>query len=171
MTPANALAQVFGKGGPMAELSPMARRRRLEDYERALWTLPEVAETSDKVIELSTDHHYCAGVYCREYFLPAGFTVTGRVHKYPCFNIVLYGDILIAMGELDEAVRCKGGTFFVSDAGEKKALFAYEDSVFLTFHATEETDPEKMWAEFTFGTVDEYLDYTRALAGPQEDDE
>lgn len=171
MDPGELQALLESFDGEVVEHDPVERRKLIERFEDAFAQMPGIAENSDRVIEEATAHHHCAGVYCREYKVKKGYAVTGRVHKYPCINIVLYGDVMCAMGEWPEPRRLTGGTMFISGAGEKKALFAYEDTVFLTFHATDETDPEKLWDKFTFPTVEKFESYKRDLLEHKEDGE
>ena len=101
-----------------------------------------------------TKHHFCNGAYVREFFLPKGFTVTGKIHRYPCINILLSGKIRIAQSD-EIATVMEAPMIYQSQAGEKKALFALEDTIFLNVHALPqemleagETDLEKMEAHF-----------------------
>ena len=129
----------------------LARRMREEDKEGL----------TEELLE-RTKHHFCEGVYAREFFLPKEAACVGRVHKKGCFNVLLRGHLRVAMGE-GETQDMKAPQFFVSGPGESKALYAYEDSVFITFHATEETDPDKMMDLFTVEDNQAYLAYRREL--------
>lgn len=150
-------------------LAAVHRRRKIEEFEQAFAQQPGVAENSSKLIQDSTFHHQCAGVYCREFRLAKGHAVTGRVHRYPCINILFKGDVTCSMGEWPEPRRLVAPYMFISGAGEKKALYAHEDSVFLTFHATEDTNYEEMWDKFTFPSVIAFERYKRELLEHQEE--
>ena len=143
------------------QLTVMQRRRRIEDLEAKMLDM----DGGEKTAELrdGTKHHFCEGVYAREFFLPKGHTCTGRVHKTACFNVLLSGKITLAMGALEEPQVISAPQFFVSEAGEKKALYAHEDTVFITFHATELTDGDKMMDLFTVPTVKAFENYKREL--------
>lgn len=101
-----------------------------------------------------TFHHHCEGVYVREYRIPKGHVVTGKIHRYACINILLKGKIQVSQS--DGVTIVEQGAIYISQPGEKKALYAIEDSIMLTTHATHETDQEKLIAEFTV-TSDEFL--------------
>jgi len=137
------------------------RRRRIEDLEQKMLGLDSGAMTQELLNQ--TKHHFCEGVYAREFFLPKDHACTGRVHKTACFNILLEGKITLAMGSTEEPQTIEAPQFFVSEAGEKKALYAHEDSVFITFHATEVTDEDKMMDLFTVPTVKAFERYRREL--------
>ena len=119
--------------------------------------------------ECFTKHHFCNGAYVREFFLPKGFLVTGKIHRYHCINILLSGKISIAQGDGLETVM-EAPMIYQSQAGEKKALFALEDTVFLNVHAlpqdmleASETDLEEMEAHFIVPSF-EALDIERREA-------
>lgn len=84
--------------------------------------------------ECFTKHHFCNGAYVREFFLPKGFLVTGKIHRFPCINVLLAGKIRIAQSDGLETVM-EAPAIYQSQAGEKKALFALEDTIFLNVHA------------------------------------
>lgn len=122
--------------------------------------------------ELLTKHHFCNGSYVREFFLPKGFTVTGKIHRYSCINILLVGRIRIAQSD-GLGREMEAPHIYVSQAGEKKALFALEDSVFLNVHALPaklkdctEADMDKLEDHFIVPSF-EQLDHERrdALEG------
>lgn len=127
-------------------------------------------EASQKEIDESTFHHHCEGVYAREYRLPAGHMVIGRVHKQACFNVMLEGRMVITSSELPPK-EVAAPQFFISQPGEQKALYAHEDVVFITFHATEETDPDKLLEDLSVPTVKAFESYKRALLTHQENDQ
>ncbi len=150
-----------------AELDVAGRRAGIHALMESM--AEKFADTSEQEIKECTTHHFCSGVYAREYFLPAGHVVVGRVHKTPCFNIMLKGHMTIAMSDRDPQ-DMRAPQFFVSGEGEQKALYAHEDTTFITFHATEETDPDKMVEMFTVPTVTAFEKYKRELLTYQEND-
>lgn len=141
------------------EVAVINRRRSIEVLEQAI---NQQADNCTQELLDNTKHHFCEGVYAREFFLPKDHACTGRVHKTACFNVLLSGKITITSGEM-APTEMEAPAFFVSAAGEKKALYAHEDTVFITFHATEETDPAKMLDLFTVPTVKAFESYKREL--------
>lgn len=121
------------------------------EHTRRLWALEEAAVREGKDVDWSdwTHHHSCNGVYLREFRLPAGHAVTGQVHRYACINIVAKGRVKVIQSDGERVLEA--GDIYISGAGEKKALLNLgdEEVVFLTTHATEETDTDKLWEEFT----------------------
>ncbi len=104
-------------------------------------------------IELEVKHHFAPGIYARELFIPAGVLLTGKIHKTEHLNILLKGRIEISnMGESREMVA---PLIFVSPPGTKRAGYAHEDSVWITIHATEETDVKKLEHDLVTNSFDE----------------
>ena len=86
-------------------------------------------------------HHFGAGVYIREIFIPAGTIVVGHRHKGPGMNILMMGTLRVIDGS-GMARTIQAPAVFVAPPGSK-VLFALEDSVFQNVHPTDETDLEK----------------------------
>lgn len=107
-------------------------------------------------IELPLKHEFAPGVYARSMFIPKGTILAGKIHKYAHFNVVLKGDIEILTEH--GVKRIKAPAMFVSPAGIKRAGYAYEDTVWVTIHATDETDPDKIEAAVT---VDDYAELNK----------
>lgn len=111
-------------------------------------------------VELGVTHHFSKGVYARELFIPKGTVLTGKMHKHNHLNIMVYGDIEIASGEGSK--RMTGHCIFESRAGTKRAGFAHEDTLWVTIHATKETDLAKIEAN---EIADDPLEYLEELRG------
>jgi quercetin dioxygenase-like cupin family protein len=106
-------------------------------------TLPEKT-SHEKLIELQNlmlehrcdmpecEHIFTPGVYTRRFEMPAGMVVIGRTHKHEHLIIILSGHAEIVSG--DDRYQVKGGDSFVSPAGTKRAVLAFNDTVFLTVH-------------------------------------
>jgi hypothetical protein len=105
---------------------------RLEDV---MLRLPQV--------ELETIHHFAPGVYCRELRIPAGVCLTGAVHKTEHLNICLSGSLKVVSATMPDKM-VQGGDIFTSPPGTKRAAVVLQDTVWLTIHATEETDIDKL---------------------------
>jgi hypothetical protein len=144
------------------------RRHKIDALAKCMVATVDMEE-SQKEIDESTFHHHCEGVYAREYRLPAGHVVIGRVHKYACFNVMLEGSMTIAMSSC-EPQHMEAPQFFVSQPGEQKALYAHTDVKFITFHATEETDPDKLLEYFSVPTIKEFEQFKQEQITHQEID-
>ena len=85
-------------------------------------------------------HHFGHRTYVRELFIPAGATLTGKIHRYSCINIVSLGEITVATE--DGQKRFKAPSVVISKPGTKRAGFAHVDTIWITIHHSDQTDPE-----------------------------
>lgn len=107
---------------PSGQLEMRSRIQKFED---------ELAKHQQ--LELKLQQHFCAGVYMRELHIPAGTLLTGKIHKYPCLNIVPVGDIEVVT---EAGVRrIQGPVVFKSPAGVKRAARVFSDTIWITVHA------------------------------------
>lgn len=88
-------------------------------------------------------HSFAPGVYVREIFIPKGTMLTGKIHRHSHPNILLKGEVIVAT-EFGGREHLKAPLSMISKAGTKRAVFALEDTVWITIHATHETDLEKI---------------------------
>jgi hypothetical protein len=111
-------------------------------------------------VSLDVEHIFSRGVYARRMLIPKDTVLTGKMHKYNHLNIMLYGDIEIATDEGTK--RIDKPCIFESKAGTKRAGFAHEETVWITIHATEETDIEKIEANEIAENPLQYLEELRS---------
>ena len=93
-------------------------------------------EALDEVFPLT--HHFAPGVYAREILLPEGHVIIGKIHKHAHLNFLMTGKVSVSTeeGSKDMIAPC----IFTSYAGTKRAVYAHEDSVWVTIHVTDKTD-------------------------------
>jgi hypothetical protein len=131
-----------------------AAQHKVLRLEREIGKLPQC--------ELPIRHHFIksplpvTGGYAREMTIPQGVALVGRVHKHPCINIVSKGDISVTTD--DGVKRIQAPYTFVSAAGTKRAGYAHEETVWTTFHLTDETDTDKIEDALGTFTYEEYLE-------------
>jgi hypothetical protein len=106
--------------------------------------LEEVLLLTYPQLEPEVTHRFAPGVYLREIFMPAGSFIIGHQHNTEHFNIVLFGEAEVLMGNESKLV---GPGTFVSKAGVRKVLFVRQDMRWITVHPTIETDIHKLEAE------------------------
>ncbi len=87
-------------------------------------------------------HYFAPGLYAREMFIPAGRLIVGKIHKHAHLNHISFGDICVSTYE--GIVRLQGPLTMVSSVGVKRVVCAVTDTLWTTFHVTEETDLEKI---------------------------
>ena len=94
---------------------------------------------------LRTQHYFADSMYARELFQPAGVVVVGKVHKKEHFLIITKGRLRIVM---DDVMREHvAPAVIVSKVGTKRALYAMEDSAYLTVHRSKKRNLDKLEAE------------------------
>jgi hypothetical protein len=111
-------------------------RTKIENLETRMLELPQV--------ECPIRERFAPGLYAREIVIPKGTLLTGKIHREDDISVMVSGDIsVLTQGGMK---RLQGYQFFVSQAGIKKLGYAWEDTVWITFHAnpTDETDWEKL---------------------------
>lgn len=113
-------------------MGEVVTRSQILALEREIAHLPPVA--------LEVVHHFAAGLYARELRIPKGTVLTGKIHRLENFNVVSKGDISVLTQE--GIRRVCAGTHMVSPPGTKRVGYAHEDTVWTTFHVTDEKDVE-----------------------------
>lgn len=108
-------------------------------------------------IDIQTIHHFAPGVYMREVVIPAGATVTGKIHKTEHLNIVSQGDITVWTE--DGMKRVQAGTVIKSKPGMKRVGYAHSETRWITVHPTTETDLEKLEDMLIAKTFEEALQH------------
>jgi len=88
--------------------------------------------------EMTTEHYFSEGMYCRKVFRPAGTLIVGKVHKQPHFFLCAAGEI-IAWTETGMRLL-RAGDVVESKPGTKRVTLALTDAVGITIHKTEKTD-------------------------------
>ena len=129
--PANYTKEQFQEGIMKVE-------RMMVESERVLQ-----GEGLEKVNPLK--HSFADGCYIREVFNPKNFFLVTKIHKVSHPYFLLKGEMTI-MSE-DGEKRIKAPHHGVTLAGTKRIIYTHEDCVFVTVHATNETDIEKIEEE------------------------
>jgi len=95
--------------------------------------------------ELTTEHYFSSGMYCRKVFRPAGTLIVGKVHKKDHFFLCAAGEI-IAWTETGMRLL-RAGDVVESKPGTKRVTLALTDAVGITVHQTDKTDLDDIEAE------------------------
>ena len=112
-------------------------RSMIFDVEKQVSEMPEV--------DTPTFHHFAKGSYAREFHLPAGAVVVGKIHKHEHPVVLSAGTVTVA-DEFGHETFSAPRTW-ISKAGVKRLVYAHEDAVFTTFHVTDSTDLEEIEKE------------------------
>jgi len=90
-------------------------------------------------------HHFGAGIYIREGFIPAGTYIMGHAHKKQTMNVLLKGKMAVFVN--GQAKVIEGPYIFISEPGRKFG-YSIEDCIFQNIHATDKTDLSEIEDEF-----------------------
>ena len=152
-----------------------AEKRQLElskeDFRRGIMQVQENIEnhpnglTGEAIEKLNPlKHSFAEGCYIREIFNPKGELLVTKIHKVSHPFFLLKGDMTILME--DGIKRIRAPHYGITPAGTKRIIYCHEDCVFVTVHATKETDIEKIeeeviakyFDEFEQATIDKFME-------------
>ena len=116
----------------------MAFRRLIEIVESQMRTLDDATGPHPFLL----DHEFADGIYKRTIHVPAGTLVVGMIHRYAHFCCITKGKVSVLTE--DGAFVREAPFMFKSPAGAKRLVYHHSDTDWTTFHATRETDVEKI---------------------------
>lgn len=130
--------------------SPEEMINKMLEVESVIGCMPG-AKFGDDATPLK--HTFADGLYIREMRAPKGMLNTSKLHKTTHPYFILTGDVSV----LTESgmVRIKAPYTGITKAGTKRVVYFHEDTVWITVHATKETDLEKIEEELIAKTYDE----------------
>lgn len=118
-------------------LAAAPTREQIERLEAEMRELPQ--------LEIPAEHLFGKGFYVRSIVIPAGATLTGKVHAKEHIFMVIKGDITLATEEGRKRVQAP--YMAVCRAGLKRVGHAHTETVCANVHITDETDLLKLEAE------------------------
>ena len=98
-------------------------------------------------------HYFAPGCYAREMLIPKDCLIIGKIHKHSHLNTIAYGNVAVAT--FDGVKQYVGHNTFTSEPGIKRVVLALEDTLWTTYHPTEETDLEKIEDEVIAKSYDD----------------
>lgn len=121
--------------------------KQLETRDKILDFRDLLAEHKD-VFHGDTDncplkHSFAPGVYVREIFIPKGTVVVGKIHKHAHPNFLMKGKVIV-ITESGGKETLEAPLSMISEAGTKRVVLALEDTVWITIHATQEVELDKI---------------------------
>lgn len=128
------------------QLVEAARLETVERLEAHMLTLPQV--------EIPVIERFVNGMYTREIVIPAGTLLTGRVWKHDYVDIMLEGDILVAIPS--GTTRLTGSNVCDGQAGRKRAGYAFRDTRWITVQRADQLEGQEPIEYLTFFSVAEY---------------
>lgn len=115
--------------------------RELDDMDLALAKLPQA--------DFKVRHVFTPGLCVRELMIPAGTLVTSRIHLFEHPFIISLGIVSVWSDECRWEIMAAPHTGVTLPA-TRRAVYAHEDTIWSTLHATNETDPDKILAAGTY---------------------
>lgn len=96
-------------------------------------------------VDCPVAHHFGPGIYIREVTLPGGIFAIGHAQKKDHLNIMITGKVAVVEG--DQVKLLEAPLIFTGTPG-RKVGYVLETCVWQNVYATDETDVEKLEAEF-----------------------
>lgn len=110
----------------------------IDEFEAAIIDGPRV--------DCPVTNRFTPGMYIREIFMPAGSFVTSMEHKTEHPFVISKGKVMVT-SENEGQVIYEAPHLGITAPGTRRALYIIEDTVWTTFHVTDETDVEKIGLE------------------------
>lgn len=103
--------------------------------------------------EPEAKHYFADGLYGRELFRPKGSLIIGKMHAKRGLYVLAEGELTVWNGAGPQ--RIKSPCVLVTQRYTKRMSYAHTDATVIVFHATDETDLEKIEAELIIPDVPE----------------
>ena len=132
----------------------LAHRDKMAELEAAMIEFGTPAELEEK-------HYFAHGTYTRELFIPKGTTLTGKIHRHSCINIISQGKIRVITDEGEYDIEAPHT--MVSGEGVKKAGYALEDTVWINVHPWDGVSDLNQLEQQVIAPSYESLDYEEKL--------
>ena len=81
--------------------------------------------------------------------MPKGSIATSRIHKTEHQFAVLQGQVSVWTPQ-DGVIHYRAPYNGVTKVGTRRLLYMHEDTIWITFHVTDSTDPQKIMDEITY---------------------
>jgi len=92
--------------------------------------------------DFPVEHIFAPGLYARQMTIPAGGLIIGKIHRHAHVNTISKGRVFVVT-EFGKDELCAPVTF-VSQPGTKRIVVAQEETIWTTYHPTDETELEKI---------------------------
>jgi hypothetical protein len=135
--------------------TPEGRRDMIMKLEEAIKAVPGSKQYGGVDHPMfKTEHSFGDNCCTRTIYMPAGTFLTSKIHKHNHPAFIQKGKVT-TMTEEGGLQTLEGPVLFIAPAGCKRALYMHTDTVWTTFHVTDETDPEKIVSEATANNYEE----------------
>lgn len=107
-------------------------------------------------VDCPLKHIFTPGLYTRQIFIPKDTLITSREHITEHPFVVISGDISV-FSDNEQSQRYVAPHVGVTLPGTRRVLFAHEDTIWITFHATDLTKPDEIVEAVTAPYCNKYL--------------
>ena len=114
------------------------RRATILNLHHELEKMPDHLTADDFPLK----HYFAPGVYVREMLLEKDRVVVGKIHRHDHIAMLIKGRAVVVSEQ--GRIEIEAPHIWNSKRGEKRAVYAIEDCIFVTVHPTDETDLEKI---------------------------
>lgn len=97
-----------------------------------IYVLQDLLFHNGNQVELVVKEYWAEGVYAREIFIPKGSCAVGKMHAKDQLSVMTKGEMTLMTEE--GVIRIKAPFVMVAKPGIKRAVYAHEDTVFMSFH-------------------------------------
>jgi hypothetical protein len=106
-------------------------------------------------VEWETKHQFTLDAYCREFYVPAGTMIIGKIHHHEHFLFAMAGDILVFSEDGAELVRAP--RVMISRVGIQRVGLSLTDTKWAAVFPTIERDIDVLENTLFSMNYDEYL--------------
>ena len=100
-------------------------------------------------LDCPVKHRFTPGLYIREIFMPKGALISSKIHMTEHPYVVSKGVVYVTM-DGGPAVRIEAPFTGITKPGTRSVLLIEEDTIWTTFHPTNETDLAKIELEIIY---------------------
>ena len=129
---------------------------QVKEFEDAIGQLPGAVH-GDAAAPLK--HSFGEGLYVREITMPKGWVFTSKIHKKAHPYFVMRGECSVKTET--GTVRLKAGDHGMTEPGTKRVLYIQEECVWVTVHATQETELKEIEKDIMAEDYHDLLEHTR----------
>lgn len=142
LEPTTALAEPALSGAAaVASRINTAKWAEIDAFEMKAAEMPQV--------ELPVKHTFTPGLYTRQISMPAGTLLTSRIHLFEHPFVIAAGCVSVWDDETGWKTF-RAPYLGVTLPATRRVLYIHEDTTWLTFHVTTETDPDKIGLAITY---------------------
>ena len=143
----------YGKGFELAPNAPrkVLFRENILKVQKGMQKMIADGEMKDTLPDCTLTHYfspisedYGCAVYGRQMFIPKGTFIIGKIHRHQHLNFIISGKVSVSTEFGKKYFQAPCG--FVSEVGLKRAVYAEEDTVWMTVHLTKNTGEDKLAA-------------------------